>query len=86
MTIVLSAVMLVNTGITAFASDYGSTYVSDENETLLVVEDGLFVNGHFYTRVEFEYLLNSAIEISTDNTSEGTGLHVCSAAALVAGT
>ena len=54
MKIVLSAVMLVNTGITAFASDYGSTYVSDENETLLVVEDGLFVNGHFYTRAEFE--------------------------------
>ncbi|WP_026505843.1 hypothetical protein [Butyrivibrio sp. NC3005] len=85
--IMISVAMIVNTGITALASGNNDYMYRNHNKSLLVVEeDGLFIDGRYYTRNQFEALLCNAREISTGDSVVNSEIHLNSAAALVAGT
>lgn len=89
-TIFIAFVMAFSTSIVCFANTpvnfSDSTYSNDTNNTSIVVsEDGIYVNGTFYTQEQFKNLLNQAVEIEND-LSYNVSYRSAAAAALIAGT
>ncbi|WP_143320956.1 hypothetical protein [Clostridium sp. HBUAS56010] len=66
--LLLAALMTLNTGITAFAQNHSvntnSQSVSKTSGSVIVTEDGVTINGVYYTKSQFEKLLNQAVEVS----------------------
>lgn len=69
--LLLAALMTLNTGITAFAQNHSvntnSQSVSKTSGSVIVTEDGVTINGVYYTKSQFEKLLNQAVEVSGSN-------------------
>lgn len=68
----LACVMVVSTSTTAFAEN-NSTYVNVDNATdvagnVIITDDGVTINGIYYTKTEFESLLNKAVKVETAQT------------------
>ena len=66
--LLLAALMTLNTGITAFAQNHSvntnSQSVSKTSGSVIVTEDGVTINGVYYTKSQFEKLLNQTVEVS----------------------
>ena len=73
--ILLAALMAINTNISAFAqNNYDSTAIQSENVpsgSVIITENGVTINGVYYTKAEFTNLLNQAVEVSN---SEDNGI------------
>ena len=73
--ILLAALMAINTNISAFAqNNYDSTAIQSENApsgSVIITENGVTINGVYYTKAEFTNLLNQAVEVSN---SEDNGI------------
>lgn len=73
--ILLVALMAINTNIPAFAqNNYDSTATQSENApsgSVIITENGVTINGVYYTKAEFTILLNQAVEVSN---SEDNGI------------
>lgn len=69
--LLLAGLMAMNTGITAFAQNNavntGINSVSKSSGSVIVTDDGVTINGVFYTKSEFKKLLNQAVEVSGSN-------------------
>lgn len=69
--LLLAGLMTMNTGITAFAQNNavntGIYSVSKSSGSVIVTDDGVTINGVFYTKSEFKKLLNQAVEVSGSN-------------------
>ena len=67
--------MFINTNISAFAqNNYDSTAIQSENVpsgSVIITENGVTINGVYYTKAEFTNLLNQAVEVSN---SEDNGI------------
>lgn len=64
--------MVASTSATAFAES-NSTYTNVENASdvagnVIITNDGVTINGVYYTKAEFESLLNKAVKIETPQT------------------
>ena len=69
---ILACVMVASTSATAFAES-NSTYTNVENASdvagnVIITNDGVTINGVYYTKAEFESLLNKAVKIETPQT------------------
>lgn len=69
---ILVCVMVASTSATAFAES-NSTYTNVENASdvagnVIITNDGVTINGVYYTKAEFESLLNKAVKIETPQT------------------
>jgi hypothetical protein len=66
--LLLAALMSMNTGITAFAQNNAvSTNIQSETKSsgsVIITDNGVTINGVFYTKSEFKKLLNQAVEVS----------------------
>lgn len=76
--------MILGMGTTAFANGSEINVIPKDIEQgdVIVTDEGVYINGHYYTQGEFIKLLDTAIEIESP---EG-GITTQSAAALIAGT
>lgn len=64
--------MVASTSVIAFAES-NSTYTNVENASdvagnVIITNDGVTINGVYYTKAEFESLLNKAVKIETPQT------------------
>lgn len=69
---ILVCVMVASTSATAFAES-NSKYTNVENASdvagnVIITNDGVTINGVYYTKAEFESLLNKAVKIETPQT------------------
>lgn len=79
LTIILAGIMLFSTSTTAFASTTQvPNYSSETSNNVFITDEGIYINGTYYSQEQFIQLLDTAQEIETPQTR--------SAAALVAGT
>lgn len=79
LTIILAGIMLFSTSTTAFASTTQvPNYSSETSDNVFITDEGIYINGTYYSQEQFIQLLDTAQEIETPQTR--------SAAALVAGT
>lgn len=76
--------MILGMGTTAFANGSEINVIPKDIEQgdVIVTDEGVYINGHYYTQGEFIKLLDTTIEIESP---EG-GITTQSAAALIAGT
>lgn len=69
--LLLAALMTLNTGITAFAQNHSvnsnNQSVSKTSGSVIVTENGVTINGVYFTKSEFKKLLNQAVEINDSN-------------------
>lgn len=69
--LLLAGLMVMNTCITTFAQNISvSTGIHSESKSsgsVIVTENGVIINGVYYTKSEFEKLLNQAVEVSGSN-------------------
>lgn len=65
--IFLSALMVIGSGTTTFAQVRYNTPVfgNETSGNVVVSEDGVTINGTYYTKEQFKELLNQAIEVET---------------------
>ena len=68
----LACVIVATTSTTAFA-EINYTYVNVDNATdvtgnVIITDDGVTINGIYYTKAEFESLLNKAVKVETAQT------------------
>lgn len=59
----LSLCMIFNTNVIAFASDNTQVENSAQNDSLIIVDDGVYIDNKYYTQDEFIKLLETAIEV-----------------------
>lgn len=89
LSIALVAIMLITTDFTAYAAsedDYVTINQNEYSSEVIVYEDGISINGVYYTCEEFEKLLEEAQEKPKASGNNGGNGPRRSAAALVAGT
>lgn len=71
MAIILALVMVLSSGTTAFAETPQTAAVAEMNQSttngVIVTDNGVEINGIFYTKAEFRNLLNKAVEVSSSD-------------------